>query len=90
MTDYTIGSWNIRGLNHLNKRDAKRRYTNKHKFSIFAILESRIQHSNVDEISRYFGNNWSIVTNVNMGRNIRIIVLWRAVEIELQVVNMSD
>lgn len=90
MTEFTIRCWNIRGLNHHNKKEAIKRYIGLHKCQVFAILESRIKHNNIDMVYKYFGSSCHINTNVNMSRNVRIILLWRAAKVVLKVTQKTD
>lgn len=55
MDSLNIGSWNIRGLNSLVKREVVKKYIVDNTISVFAIIETRVQNNKEQSFSRWFG-----------------------------------
>lgn len=85
MDKLRIGVWNIRGLNDTLKIDVVNSYTRSNKVDIMGVLETRIREENKDLLNQ-FAIGLSIENNVGIARNIRIVILWKAASLSVDVV----
>ncbi|KAJ6287639.1 hypothetical protein OIU78_001696, partial [Salix suchowensis] len=72
-----IGSWNIRGLNGLNKQKAVRDWIIKNQLGLVGILETKILASNQKSVEDGLQlQSWSYFSNVHQDGRARIMVGW--------------
>lgn len=90
MVDWNIGCWNVRGLDSSLKYEEINRFTTMIKIALMGILETRIRHTNKDLLDCFVHRGWSIHTNLLQGHNIRIVVLWKASDVEVEIADMTD
>ncbi|XP_074313879.1 uncharacterized protein LOC141649078 [Silene latifolia] len=86
----SIGYWNIRGMNKLNKQLEIRRFIQLNNISLFGILETRIKNKNWGNVRRNIWNNWAICTNNSCHSGGRIWVVWNPSVYHLDVKDMSE
>lgn len=75
--DFKIISWNIRGLNDLNRRDIVKQKAREWKPSIFVLQETKIQECNDLLVWKSWGNiNVRWIDAPSEGRSGGILCMW--------------
>lgn len=84
-----IAAWNIRGLNTSLKRTEIGVCTSVNRISIMGILETQIRFPNMGNIVPQFTKDWMVDSTERSASNIRIFLLWKSGEIDLEVLQKS-
>ena len=72
-----IGAWNIRGLSKTKRQDEVKALIREEKFSMCAIVETRLRKIFVKPVGENIFGNWSWVSNIENCRSIcTIMVGW--------------
>ncbi|XP_056688014.1 uncharacterized protein [Spinacia oleracea] len=85
-----ICSWNVRGINAPSKVVEVRRFLQKNKVDVVALVETRVREINVKKIQNKLGGEWKWEMNYSYSPKGRIWVGWRHSLITYQMVNKSD
>ena len=63
---FTIGSWNVWGLNNLQTQKSVQEWTKKNNLHIFGLLETKISPANLDAVEAKLGlPQWQFTSNIN-------------------------
>ena len=88
---FSIGSWNIWGLNNLQTQKAVQEWTTKNNLEIFGLLETKIASSNLSAVTSKLGlPHWHYTSNIDYSTSCRILVGWNPHKISLTCVNASS
>lgn len=63
---------------------------NKNNIQLMGVLETRIRETHSHIIPQSFGQHWSYVHNLDLASNMRVLLLWKDRDIEVQIVHRSD
>ncbi|KAF9671755.1 hypothetical protein SADUNF_Sadunf12G0081300 [Salix dunnii] len=86
----SIGSWNIRGINHPNKQKTVREWTTKNKLDIIGLLEVKIASSNLPSVIEGLSlDNWGHLSNDDGMNPSRILVSWNKATCNLSSIHSS-
>lgn len=80
-----IASWNVRGLNSVNKQRELRNYIREQDIVLIAIMENRMQENKIHRIMKRFDNKWTWCANSQYSTRERILVIWRSDRINIAV-----
>lgn len=83
----SVGSWNIRGLNILQKHNDVKWVLSHYNIGLFGLLETRVKAVNFHKVFPYVCDCWSIITNFQFHVGARIWLIWRP---SIFVVNVCD
>ncbi|XP_062093866.1 uncharacterized protein LOC133799893 [Humulus lupulus] len=70
-----ILSWNIRGLNKVNKQISVQEMLRKNKIGISGLLETKLRGNKIDEFMGHRFPNWDYFSSPNTEG--RLLILWR-------------
>ena len=88
---YSIASWNIRGMNQSPKQNEVRQVISENQLSIFAILESHVSQSRLQELCIKVFKGWDWTSNGSFcSSGTRIVLGWNVDVVDLNVVAMTD
>lgn len=85
-----ISSWNIRGLNDLNKQRVVRKLICDNKLDVLAIMETRVKYSNSEKVMKKIVNHGSWLHNYSRAYNGRIWVWWNTLRVQLMLITVDD
>lgn len=72
-----ILSWNVRGLNGLNKQREVKLLCNELEVGLIGLLETKIKSNRIDAIADNMFGGWKIHTNHLSHYNGRVCMIWR-------------
>ncbi|XP_062101816.1 uncharacterized protein LOC133807782 [Humulus lupulus] len=75
MDSWPILSWNIRGLNRVNKQISVQELFRKNKIGIGGLMETKLRGKKIDEFMEHRFPNWDYFTSP--GTEGRLLILWR-------------
>ena len=88
---FSIGSWNIWGLNNLQTQKAVQEWTENNNLELFGLLETKISPSNLSTVESKLGlPQWQYTSNIDYSPSCRILVGWNPHKISLTCVNASS
>ena len=88
---FIIGSWNIWGLNSLQKQTTIHTWIQKHNLDIFGLLETKITASNLAAIETTLTPpHWKYLSNIASSPTCRILVGWNPHKLHLTCVHSSS
>ncbi|XP_074289068.1 uncharacterized protein LOC141614210 [Silene latifolia] len=74
---YSLGFWNIRGLNDLNKQKVVKWFMHNNRVGLFRLLETKLKPGNLLKKYTSICDGWSVSTNCSWHKGGRIWVLWK-------------
>nr|TKS06527.1 hypothetical protein D5086_0000121650 [Populus alba] len=85
------GSWNIWGLNGLQKQKTIHSWIQKHNLDIFGLLETKIAASNLADIeTKLTPPHWKYFSNIASSLTCRILVGWNPQQLHLTCIHSSS
>ncbi|PSS19299.1 Endonuclease [Actinidia chinensis var. chinensis] len=85
-----VSCWNIRGFNKHLKQDGVLSHIRKNKVDIMGILETKLNHQSNRDMVKHKFRNWGIWDNFHQHPNGRIMIIWKADKVDLQMLNCSE
>lgn len=70
-----VGFWNMRGINDPLKQLGIKDFLSQNRFSVFALLETKVKQENYASVLAACGNVMSYISKYSYARNGRIWVL---------------
>ncbi|XP_074265865.1 uncharacterized protein LOC141588318 [Silene latifolia] len=73
----SLGFWNIRGMNSINKQNEIKWFLSQNNVGLFGLLETKISSSNWVRVKNNICQSWSICTNSSQHKGGRIWLIWQ-------------
>ncbi|KAL9236050.1 hypothetical protein vseg_010759 [Gypsophila vaccaria] len=73
---HSLGFWNVRGLNDLNKQKVVKWFMHNNGVGLFGLIETKIKPSSLLKANTSSCDGWSVTTNYSWHRGGRIRVFW--------------
>lgn len=70
-------SWNVRGLNGLNKQEDIKIFLHSNKIGLAALLETKVKYGNLEAVANSIFPGWNWLHNSTPTLKARILVAWR-------------
>ncbi|XP_074291655.1 uncharacterized protein LOC141618445 [Silene latifolia] len=86
---HSLGFWNVRGLNDLNKQRVVRSFLHNNGVGLFGLLETKLKPSMLLNRNTSICDGWSVSTNCSWHKGSRIWVLWKPDLFYIQFVSYS-
>ncbi|XP_074305402.1 uncharacterized protein LOC141640530 [Silene latifolia] len=74
---HSIGFWNVRGLNDLNKQKVVKWFMHNNGVGLFGLLETKIKPSSLLKKNTTLCEGWSVSTNFSWHKGGRGWILWK-------------
>ncbi|XP_074301473.1 uncharacterized protein LOC141632867 [Silene latifolia] len=74
---HSIGFWNVRGLNDLNKQKVVKWFLHNNGVGLFGLLETKLKPGTLLNKPTSICDGWSISTNCSWHKGGRIWILWK-------------
>jgi hypothetical protein len=88
---FIIGSWNIWGLNGLNKQKTAHAWAKNNNLDIFGLLETKVSDANLDSIeSTLAPSYWKYCSNLSSSPTCRILVGWNSQKLNLTCIHSAS
>jgi exonuclease III len=72
---FIVGSWNIWGLNGLQKQKTVHAWTQKNNLDIFGLLETKISAANLAAVQTSLApSHWQFHSNITTSSTYRILI----------------
>ncbi|KAL8463730.1 hypothetical protein ACS0TY_034404 [Phlomoides rotata] len=84
-----IATWNIRGFHRPEKQDEIICLARMHQVDVFCILETKLDVKALERILRNKFQGWSFAHNFDCIKGGRILVLWKHLGVDMQVIDSS-
>lgn len=85
-----IFSWNVRGLNKVNKQIEVARLLSLNNISLLGLLETKVKRKGLGALYLRMCPNWCLTTNLAWHNGGRIIVGWKSDELQVNIVTCSS
>ncbi|XP_071704036.1 uncharacterized protein [Rutidosis leptorrhynchoides] len=86
-----IASWNIRGMNTLDKQSEVNDLIKDEDLSMCILLETHLKHKNIQKVCENVFNNWKWHSNVkNSPNSCRIIVGWNDSKVNVMIIKCTS
>ncbi|XP_074315486.1 uncharacterized protein LOC141651685 [Silene latifolia] len=86
---HSLGFWNVRGLNDLNKQRVVRSFLHNNGVGLFGLLETKLKPSILLNRNTSICDGWSVSTNCSWHKGSRIWVLWKSDLFYIQFLSYS-
>ena len=87
---FIIGSWNIWGLNGLQKQKTVHAWTQKNNLDIFGLLETKISAANLAAVQTSLApSHWQFHSNITTSSTYRILIGWNSKKLHLTCVHSA-
>ncbi|XP_074282906.1 uncharacterized protein LOC141607456 [Silene latifolia] len=86
---YSIGFWNVRGLNDLNKQKVVKWFLHNNEVGLFGLLETKLKPGTLLNKNTSICDGWRISTNCSWHKGGRIWVLWKPNCFEINFISYS-
>ncbi|XP_074278025.1 uncharacterized protein LOC141601629 [Silene latifolia] len=73
---YSLGFWNVGGLNNPAKQRHIKWFMFMHKVGLFGLLETKVKSLSLNSVKGILMDGWSLTTNNSMHKEGRVWVLW--------------
>jgi hypothetical protein len=88
---FIVGSWNIWGLNSLQKQKTVHAWTQKNNLDIIGLLETKIAAANLASIAPILApSHWQYISNTASHPTCRILVGWNPHTLHLTSLHSSS
>lgn len=82
-----ILTWNIRGLNGLNKQQELQVICNKYKIGLSGVVETKMTEEALSLCKMKWFNDWGSAHNTTVGRG-RIWLLWQKSSFHAEIITL--
>ncbi|XP_074291258.1 uncharacterized protein LOC141618033 [Silene latifolia] len=86
---HSIGFWNVRGLNDLNKQKIFKWFMHNNGVGLFDLLETKLKPSKLLNKMTTICDGWSVSTNCSWHKGGRIWILWNPTCFDVQFLNYN-
>ncbi|XP_074267112.1 uncharacterized protein LOC141590417 [Silene latifolia] len=83
----SIGFWNVRGFNSMNKQSEVRRFLQLNNVGLFGILETRVRRHAINKVHSGLGMNWFMLNNIDDHEGGRIWLVWDPMNYKVELVS---
>ncbi|KAL9243816.1 hypothetical protein vseg_017658 [Gypsophila vaccaria] len=87
---HSLGFWNVRGLNDLNKQKVVKWFMYNNGVGLFGLIETKIKPSSLLKTNTSLCDGWSITTNCSWHKGGRIWVLWNPKLFDIQILEYGS
>ncbi|XP_074313799.1 uncharacterized protein LOC141648993 [Silene latifolia] len=85
----SIGFWNVRGINNVNKQKEVRYFLHNNNIGVFGLLETRVRVNSINKVHQGIGANWSLVHNTSVHDWGRIWLIWDSGNYTVDIINIE-
>lgn len=82
--------WNVRGLNKPFKQTELGKFLRNNGIVLAGVLETRVKEPNAQKCIDKIARGWQCCCNYPMAYNGRIWLLWKAAEVDVQVIRVHS
>jgi len=87
---FIIGSWNIWGLNGLQKQKIVQAWAQKNSLDIFGLLETKVTAANITAVQTTLApSHWQYHSNIASNPTCRILVGWNPHKLHLNCIHSA-
>ena len=87
---FIIGSWNIWGLNGLQKQKTVHTWAQKNSLDIFGILETKVNAAHLAAVQSHLApSHWNYYSNTASNSTCRILVGWNTQKLNLTCLHQA-
>jgi len=88
---FIVGSWNIWGLNGLNKQKNAHEWAKNNNLDIFGLLETKVAAANLASIEPFLAPSyWKYCSNIHSSPTCRILVGWNSQKLNLTCIHSAS
>ncbi|XP_074277729.1 uncharacterized protein LOC141601354 [Silene latifolia] len=81
---HSLGFWNVRGLNDVNKQKVVKWFMHNNGVGLFGLLETKLKLGSLLKKNTSICDGWSVSTNCSWHKGGRIWVLWKPTLFDIQ------
>ncbi|XP_074315509.1 uncharacterized protein LOC141651707 [Silene latifolia] len=86
----SMGFWNIRGMNSLNKQNEIRWFLHQNNIGLFGLLETKIKGSQWVKVRNNICEHWSTCTNSGCHPGGRVWLIWQPSMYQVDIQLVTD
>ncbi|XP_074293375.1 uncharacterized protein LOC141620389 [Silene latifolia] len=72
----SIGCWNVRGINGINKQQDVRKFLHQNNIRLYGLVETKIKLQDFTAVLNNLGSHWSGVNNNSYHNGGRVWIIW--------------
>ncbi|XP_056695788.1 uncharacterized protein [Spinacia oleracea] len=88
--DDNIATWNVRGLNSLQKQNEVKHFIQKYEVGLVGLLEHKVKLPNLGKLYQKVFVKWCFTSNASYHPGGRIVVAWKAGSFNVNIVAVSS
>ncbi|XP_074289630.1 uncharacterized protein LOC141614781 [Silene latifolia] len=86
---HSIGFWNVRGLNDLNKQRVVKWFMHNNGVGLFGLLETKLKPGTLLKRDTSICDGWSVSTNCSWHKGGKIWILWKPSLFDIQFLSYN-